>query len=292
MQKILKISVKIALLGSLYSVLIMMISGILISFGLEFPDMGIDEMDSLLQLLFAGMISSILATYISFRYFQLKKWHFVLIVFSILFLSNISVAIEGKLFTPDLITDSVFWTIFIQQFTVILLFSYGCLPVIKRDSKKVKSSFIHKNNDHTVLNLGLKLVLGGMFYMAMYYLWGWVNYNAFTRPFYELSISGLEVPPTLVLLKSIFVRGVLITLSIAPFLVFAKPDTKTKMYEVGAILFIFGGLLPLSLMISTFPLNFIGYSLLEILLQNFLTGIFIYKIYVADFKLPRAIAYK
>ncbi len=292
MKNTLKISAKTILLAIFYALLVVMISGVLISLGLEFPEMGTDEFISFLQLLFAGVISAILVVYISLRYFRMEKWHFVLTVFSILFLSNISVAIEGRLFNPSLITNSVFWTICIQQFTAILLFSYGCLIVVKRDRKKTDGSIIHKNNDHNFFNLALKLVLGGMIYMVMYYLWGWINYNTFTKPFYDLGISGLEVPSTFVLLKSIFFRGVLITLSIAPFLIFAKPDSKIKMYEVGIILFIFGGLLPLSLMISTFPLNFIGYSLIEILLQKFLTGIFIYKIYITDFIRPSAFAYK
>jgi hypothetical protein len=54
------------------------------------------------------------------------------------------------------------------------------------------------------------------------------------------------------------------------------------MYEVGTILFVFGGLLPLSFFVSVFPLDFIAYSLVEILLQNFLTGMIIYRIFTAD----------
>ena len=292
MKKTVKISMKIVLLTIAYAILVTLISGTLISLGFDFPDMDIDEMSSLIQLLFAGFFSSLLVVYISLRYIQLKKWHFFLIVFFILFLSNISVAIEGTLFTPELITKSVFSTIFIQQFFVILLYSYVSLFVIKRNNKKDIEPITHKNSDLNYLNMSLKLILCGIIYMVMYYFWGWINYNAFTKPFYDLGISGLDVPSTYTLLKSIFVRGVLITLSIVPFLLFAQPDSKVKMYEIGAILFIFGGLLPLSLMISVFPLNFIIYSLLEILLQNFLTGIIIYRIYITDKVLPTTLAYK
>jgi hypothetical protein len=289
MKKTIMTISKIFLLIIFYALIVPLISGIMISIGFDFPNMDIDEKSSFLQLLFAGFLCSIFVIYLSYRYVHIKKWNFFFIVFSILFLSNISVAIEGILFTPELITYSVFFTLLIQQLLISLLYSYLSILIIKRKKADNTVDYVVEKNKQNISNLLLKLVLCGLIYMTMYYFWGWLNYNLFTKPSYDLGISGLYIPSTLTLIKSIFFRGILITISIVPFLLSAQPNSKIKMFETGTILFVFGGLLPFSLTFSMFPFSFIVYSLVEILLQNFLTGIIIYNIYRMDKLLPTII---
>jgi hypothetical protein len=282
MKKLIFNILKILLLTIIYALTVTLISGTMISIGFDFPEMEIDEGSSFMQLLFVGFLSSLFIIYLSLRYIQLSKLHFFSIVFSILFLSNISVAIEGTLFTPELITKSVFLTLCIQQLVICLLYSFISLLMIKRKDSIDQESFIHRERITNISKLIPKLVLGGFIYMIMYYSWGWLNYNLFTKPFYDSGVGGLDIPSTFKLIESILFRGILITLSIVPFLLFAQPNSRNKMYEVGTILFVFGGLLPLSFFVSVFPMDFIAYSLVEILLQNFLTGMIIYRIYSTD----------
>lgn len=282
MKKLIVNILKILLLTIIYASTVTLISGTMISIGFDFPEMEIDEGSSFMQLLFAGFLSSLFIIYLSLRYIQLRKSHFFSIVFSILFLSNISVAIEGTLFTPELITKSVFLTLCIQQLLICLLFSLISLLMIKRKNSIDQEFFVHRKWTTNISKVIPKLVLGGFIYMLMYYSWGWLNFNLFTKPFYDTGVGGLDIPSTFKLIESILCRGILITLSIVPFLLFAQPNSRNKMYEVGTILFVFGGLLPLSFFVSVFPVDFIAYSLVEILLQNFLTGMIIYRIYTAD----------
>ena len=129
------------------------------------------------------------------------------------------------------------------------------------------------------LSLAVKILVGAAVYMVSYYVWGWLNYNLFTKSFYESGVSGLHIPEGAVLVKIIIFRGVLITLSVAPFLLNALPDNKLKIFETGSILFMFGGIIPMIYTIGMLPEALIWYSLIEIFLQNFISGVLIYKIF-------------
>ena len=107
-----------------------------------------------------------------------------------------------------------------------------------------------------------------------------MNYNLFTKSFYESGVSGLHIPEGAVLIKIILFRGVLITLSVVPFLLNALPDNKRKIFETGSILFLFGGIIPMIYTIGMLPEALIWYSLIEIFLQNFISGMLIYKIFI------------
>jgi hypothetical protein len=195
-------------------------------------------------------------------------------LYFILFFSNISVAIEGSLFTPDYITDSVLISLFVQQllismafsFTAVLLFRRNLLAAIEGPDKNINKSLI------------VKIIIGSAVCMIMYYFWGWVNYNVFTKSFYESGVSGLHIPEGAVLIKIILIRGVLITLSVVPFLLKAVPVNKLKIFETGSILFIFGGIIPMIFSYGMIPKELIIYSLAEIFLQNFISGMMIHKV--------------
>ncbi len=286
MKKFLVNIFKIITITAIYAIVVMVISGTLMSMGFQFPAMQTNENTALYQLLFAALLSAIFANYIAIRYRYLTRMQLLLILLFVLFLSNISVAVEGNMFTPSLITRAVLLTLLLQQFLIAVLFSVFSVLLLKsKTSGQTIMSDANRPNFHSS-NILIKLILCGLTYMLMYYSWGWLNYNIFTKPFYDAGIAGLEVPDSMMLVKNIFFRGLLITLSIVPFLLFVKPYKSFKMLEIGAVLFVFGGLLPLSLMFDTFPMPFILYSLVEILLQNFLTGLFIYFIYHNDRWLP------
>ncbi|MCF8381461.1 MAG: hypothetical protein K9H49_17945 [Bacteroidales bacterium] len=273
---------QVLVLTLIYVIAVSLVSGVLISTGFEFPEMEMDQSRSFMQLIFAGLISSLLVVFLARKYHKLKSRTFFFIIFFILFLSNFSVSIEGNIFTPGLITNSVLLTLGIQQFSIALLFAFFASLLNRK--KLFSSKETDDRNDSHKLSFVFKLVLGSIVYMAMYYIWGRINYSLFTKPYYELGISGLDVPSTGILIKYIFIRGILITLSIVPFIKYALPENRFKMYETGLILFLFGGLIPLTLTLGIFPMELVLYSLVEIFLQNFITGIIIYKIVRSKFR--------
>lgn len=276
MKKKVFTGLQLLLLTLIYVIVVSLVSGVLITTGFDFPEMQVDQSLSFLQLIFAGLISSLLVVFLAGKYHKLTRRAFFLIIFLILFLSNLSVSIEGNIFTPDLITNSILLSLGIQQFSIGLLFAL--FATLLNRKKLLASKESSESTDSQKLSFIAKLFLGSIIYMLMYYIWGRINYSLFTKPYYDMGVSGLDVPSTGILLKYIFIRGILITLSIVPFIKYALPENKLKMYETGMILFLFGGLIPLTLTLGIFPIELVLFSLGEIFLQNFLTGIIIYKI--------------
>lgn len=253
----------------------MLLSGILISTGMQFPELRVSQEVSFIQLILSGCIGSAFAIYLVKKY-KLSRLSVFLILGFILFFSNISVAIEGAIFTPDFITGSVLLSLFVQQLLISIAFSFTVVLLYRKKLSAPKAvSFADINK-----SLAVKILAGAAVYMVSYYVWGLLNYNLFTKSFYESGVSGLHIPKGIVLVKIILFRGVLITLSVVPFLLKAMPDNKRKIFETGSVLFLFGGIIPMIYTIGMLPEALIWYSLVEIFLQNFISGMLMYKIFL------------
>jgi len=274
MKKILLLSLKSLSLVIAYLLEVMLISGILIALGLHFPELKVSQQVSFIQLILSGFIGSVFALYLVSKY-NMSRLSVFLIISFILFFSNISVAIEGSIFTPDYITGSVLMSLFVQQLLISSLFSLTVVLLFRKQLSAATTEAV-ANADKL---LAIKILVGAAVYMVSYYVWGWLNYNLFTHSFYESGISGLHIPEGAVLIKIILFRGVLITLSVVPFLLKAMPDNKRKIFETGSILFLFGGIIPMIYTIGMLPEALIWYSLVEIFLQNFISGMLMYKIF-------------
>ena len=274
-KKILLSFLKLIVLISAYMIEVMLISGILIALGLHFPELKVSQQVSFIQLILSGLIGSVFAVYLVSKYSMSRLAVFLVMSF-ILFFSNISVAIEGSIFTPDYVTSSVLLSLFVQQLFIAIAFSLTIILLFRK--KLIESSAEPVTNIHK--SLAVKTLVGAAVYMISYYVWGWLNYNLFTHSFYESGVSGLHIPEGAVLIKIILFRGVLVTLSVVPFLLKATPDNKRKLFETGSILFLFGGIIPMIYTIGMLPGALIWYSLIEIFLQNFISGMLIYKIFM------------
>lgn len=277
--KIMKNSIKLisgtVILTIVYIIEVMLLSGILIAIGLRIPELKVSQQVSVIQLVISGLIASAFAAYMVSKY-KLSRLSIFLILAFILFFSNISVAIEGSLFTPDYVTGSVLVSLFVQQLLISTVFSFTAVLLFR---KKLSATPVEQGaNIHK--SLVVKILVGSAVYMVSYYVWGWLNYNLFTKSFYESGISGLHIPEGSVLIKIILFRGVLITMSVVPFLLLALPDNKRKLFETGSILFIFGGIIPMIYTIGMLPHELIWFSLVEIFLQNFISGLLMYKIFM------------
>ena len=264
----------IFLLTVCYIIEVMIISGILIALGLHFPELKVSQQVSFIQLMFSGLIGAAFALYLVSKY-RMSSLSLFLILAFILFFSNISVAIEGAIFTPGYVTGSVLVSLFVQQLLISVAFSLTAV-LLFRKKLFVTSAETVANVDKS---LAVKILVGAVVYMVSYYVWGWLNYNLFTKSFYESGVSGLHIPEGTVLIKIILFRGILITLSVMPFLLRAMPDNKWKMFETGSILFLFGGIIPMIYTIGMLPGTLIWYSLIEIFLQNFISGLLVYKVF-------------
>ncbi len=257
-----------------YIIEVMLITGILIAAGLHFPEAKVSQEVSVIQLILSGLISSMFALYLIAKY-RMSRLSVFLILGFILFFSNISVAIEGSLFTPDYITVSVLVSLFVQQLLISIAFSSTAVLLFRKNLSITTKGPVSNINSSVIV----KILIGSAVYMLLYYIWGWLNYNLLTKSFYESGVSGLHIPEGAVLIKIILFRGLLITLSVVPFLLLALPDNKRKLFETGSILFLFGGVIPMIYTIGMLPKELIWYSLAEILLQNFISGVLIYKIF-------------
>ncbi|HNW54411.1 MAG TPA: hypothetical protein PKN21_09095 [Bacteroidales bacterium] len=264
----------IFLLTVCYIIEVMIISGILIAFGLHFPELKVSQQVSFIQLMLSELIGAAFALYLVLKY-SISGLSVFLILAFILFFSNISVAIEGAIFTPGYITGSVLVSLFVQQLLISVAFSLTAVLLFRKKHFTTSAETV-VNVDNS---LAVKILVGAVVYMASYYVWGWLNYNLFTKSFYESGVSGLHIPEGAVLIKIILFRGVLITCSVVPFLLFALPGNKGKLFETASILFLFGGIIPMIYTIGMLPVVLIWYSLIEIFLQNFISGLLVYKVF-------------
>lgn len=282
-MKYLKTIFQIFILTILYVLFVPIITMGLMSLGFAFPENQTSQSIAVLQLFAAGFIYAVFSLFLAKKY-QMNKQYFLLVLFCLFFLSNLSVAIEGYMFTPNFITAQVFFSIAIQQFLVSAFLSTLFMLIL---CKRTTINLLPNNRNTSKKEVWVKLVFSSLVYMVLYYIWGWLNYHLFTKPFYDAGIAGLNVPLTQTLLTYIFLRGILIAISILPFIWFALPNNKFKMYEAGAILFFFGGFIPSLFMLGVFPIKFILLSLIEIFLQNFMAGILIYKIFSSNKSISR-----
>lgn len=166
-------------------------------------------------------------------------------------------------------------SLFVQHLLISSVFSLTVVLLFRKQLSTATTEAV-ANSDKS---LTVKILVGAAVYMVSYYVWGWLNYTLFTHSFYESGISGLHIPEGAVLIKIILFRGVLITLSVVPFLLKAMPDNNRKIFETGSVLFLFGGIIPMIYTIGILPEALIWYSLVDIFLQNFISGILMYKVF-------------
>jgi hypothetical protein len=93
-----------------------------------------------------------------------------------------------------------------------------------------------------------------------------------TRPYYEAQGSPLAVPDPQITLLAELIRAVLIVLSLLPFLLTAQMPLRQLAVWSGLLLFIVGGIVPLTWQMAALPLPLLMASAVEIFCQNFTTG--------------------
>ena len=195
--------------------------------------------------------------------------HFVLWG-SLIFFNLGSVAIEGAFFVPELVFVPI-PVLFAQQ----LLASAGaalCIVLVFAAIGRPESTWMEALRTRPWTSWLWRFLLSALSYLAFYFIFGALNYSLVTRPYYESHAGGLTVPAPALILLAELVRAPLIVLSILFFLLSVRGTKRDLMTRSGWLLFAVGGIVPLVLQISSLPLFLLAASVVEIFLQNFLTG--------------------
>jgi hypothetical protein len=127
------------------------------------------------------------------------------------------------------------------------------------------------------------LVLGGgVAYLVLYFVFGGIFYQAFTKPYYMHQVVGgelLKEGETIARALGIWfpliqiARGTAMVLAVLPIIRMLRLPRLSTAVIVGSVLWVVGGLAPLLVPNPVMPSLLRFYHLLEIFTQNFLLGV-------------------
>lgn len=186
---------------------------------------------------------------------------------SLIFFNMASVIIEGYFFAPALIGDALPALLF-QQLLVAL--AAGWVITILFAPKE--STTLVPPMKRSIPAWIWRFAVAALTYVVFYFIFGAINYMLVTKPYYATHAGGLDVPPVQVTLMAEVVRGVLIALSVFPFLLTMPADKKRLGAWTGFLLFAIGGLVPLTMQVGALPTFLLVASAWEIFAMNFSTG--------------------
>jgi hypothetical protein len=228
-----------------------------------------DRSSSFANLFVASLLLGVFLGPFASRLALSRGQHFLL--WGSLVLFNIgSVAIEGAYFAPDLVSIPVPMLVGQQ-----LLATVGAAFVITRlfTTPRQSGSWLHALRTRPWYAWLWRYLASAMSYLVFYFVFGGLNYQLVTKPYYESHAGGLTIPApeTVFIIESI--RGLMIVFSVFLFLLSIRGTRHQLMVNTGWLLFAIGGIIPLIWQIGTLPLFLLAASGLEIFFQNFLTGI-------------------
>ena len=195
--------------------------------------------------------------------------HFILWATLILFNTG-SVTIEGAYFAPELVSLPAS-VLVMQQ----LLATVGAALVITHvfTAPGQSTSWLRALGTRPWYSWIWRFIGSAMSYQVFYFVFGGLNYQLVTRPYYESHAGGLTVPAPEIVFIIEAIRSLIIVFSVFLFLLSMRGTRGQLMISTGLLLFAIGGIIPLIWQIGTLPLFLLAASALEIFFQNFLTGI-------------------
>lgn len=190
-----------------------------------------------------------------------------LLIWSALLFCNIgAVIIEGHFFAPDMVGS--LGPSLAQQVAPCLVSAWLVYRLFARAATTPAQPVARRAWHSWLWRLGLSAAT----YFAAYWLFGALNYALITGPYYEAQGTPLAVPDPRTVLVVEALRAVLIVLALLPFLLTAQMPVRRLALWSGMLLFIVGGIVPLTWQAGTLPLPLLAASAVEIFLQNFTTG--------------------
>lgn len=190
------------------------------------------------------------------------------LIWTVLLFANIgAVIIEGYFFVPDLVTNV--WVTVAQQLLPCLVTAVLVYTLFAPRPAATPALAIHRPWYHWLWRYALSAAT----YLAAYWVFGALNFALVTRPYYEAQGSPLAVPDPQITLQAELIRAVLIVLSVLPFLLTAQMPMRRLAVWSGLLLFVIGGIVPLTWQAGSLALPLLLASAVEIFCQNFTTGV-------------------
>jgi hypothetical protein len=247
--------------------LALLVSGMVLGMlGLLQGEMNADAAPVFLWMFFGAVIMGLTLGVIAPRIPASAARH-VLIWTVLLFVNIGAVIIEGYFFVPDLVSNV--WVTVAQQFLPCLVTAVLVYTLFAPRPAVTPALTIHRPWYHWLW----RFVASAATYLAAYWLFGAINFALVTRPYYEAQGSPLAVPDPQITLQAELIRAVLIVLSVLPFLLTAQMPVRRLAVWSGLLLFVIGGIVPLTWQAGSLALPLLLASTVEIFCQNFTTGV-------------------
>jgi len=234
-------------------------------------------LDNVVVWFIAGVLVALaLAPFIS--YSAWSRTQTILAAWAVLgFVRSLGLGIEGSLFKPTQTLAAILGALL--GILVSLLVAWCCTLMF---FPRVPPSEAVPATPWNWWSWTWRVLLVGLAYFVFYFVFGATNALLYTKSFYENNPQyGLSLPPTATIFLAQLVRGPLFGLG-SLFIVrsVAGPRRGLAVW-LGLLLFVVGGLAPyLETTFRTMPLGFNLATLVEIFLQNFLTGLVAARLFV------------
>jgi hypothetical protein len=223
---------------------------------------------SFILLFITGMLLGVFLGPFASRLALARGQHFIL--WGSLILFNIgSVTIEGAYFAPSLVFIPIPMLV-VQQLLATVGAAFIITKVFASSGQSVSwSSALLTRPWYSWI---WRFIASAMSYLLFYFVFGGLNYQLVTKPYYESHAGGLTVPAPEVVFFIESIRSLIIVFSIFLFLLSVRGTRRQLMVSTGWLLFAIGGIIPLVWQIGTLPFFLLVASIMEIFFQNFLTG--------------------
>lgn len=257
-----------AVVGVAY-ILAMMLAGVLLGVLGLMPATASGAGSDLLWMLIAAILLGLFLGPLAAQTSATRRQH-VLIWSAVIFFNMGAVVLEGAYFAPDLVPIPV-PLLAIQQFVAAL--AAGGLIALFFAQRGQIAAFLQTLNRRPWFAWVWRFLLASLSYLVFYLVFGALNYNLITEPYYASHAGGLTAPAAGTVLAVELVRAPLLVLSVVLLILASHTTRQRTLFIAGATLFWVGGVVPLTLQIGTLPAPLLLASAVEIFLQNFLTGV-------------------
>lgn len=190
------------------------------------------------------------------------------LIWSVLLFANLgTVIIEGYYFAPELVPNIS--VALVQELLPCLVTAVLVYWLFAPRPAETPPITIHRSWYHWFW----RYALSAFTYLAVYWMFGAINFALVTRPYYEAQGSPLAIPDLQITLQAESIRAIFIVLSLVPFLLTSQMPIRLLAVWSGLLLFVIGGIVPLTWQAGILPLPLLLASAVEIFFQNFTTGV-------------------
>ena len=230
---------------------------------------GNNAASSLMWMLLSGILLGLFLGPLAARTQATRRQH-MLIWTAVIFCNMGAVALEGAFFAPDLVPIPIPVLAIQMCFAALVVSSLITMLFAGREQS---AAMVESLRQRSWFAWTWRFLLASASYLVFYWVFGALNYNLVTEPYYTAHAGGLDAPVTATVLKVELIRAPLLVLSVLLFILASHRTRRNLVIVTGLMLFWVGGVVPLVLQVNTLPLPLLLASAVEIFLQNFLTGV-------------------